>query len=518
MQLGFSKSANLVTRISGSLLTVLIVWNVGFASSTSAQTQTGDTFSRYALVPRKVMRPRKVITYKYVDETTYVTEKTTNYKPVWKMVDKERVTTEMKPVVETKYRDEKRTTYKRVVETAYRDEIVEETSYETRIEMQDRKRIVEKPVLETQYRDEKVVVQKPVTETQMQSEDVTYYKPVKTTETQYTQGYQTVNQLTYQPGAVRNRLQFLRPGYYPNGYGGMDYKTGGLYWVPQQNVGGYRPQTTVVPTVTPQQIEKTQLVPEVVTRQKPVQVTKMVDTIETRRVPYQTETMRQQVVVDKVPVEVQVPVVRKVVKKVPYEKVTLVPETVVEKVPYEVTRYEKVETVEPFQERVQEYVAETSERQVPKTVTRRIPVETTEMVEVTEMVRVPVDNRGYPLQSVTAEKPAVVGEEYRSTPSVVPLSNTQVVEGSTLNSQFPGKTITVRDARPKVKVDDANLRSVFKPSGDRTETQKPPLPEKNPTSVDEQGDLDKVDLKKSNDGDNGEAGEPKAADGAPEID
>ena len=262
----------------------------------------------------------------------------------------------------------------------------------------------------------------------MQDEKVTLYRPVTETQTSYVTSLAPVNQLGYEPGRVRNRLQFLRPGYYPDAAGNLGYRTGGLYWVPQQGPGSYQVQTSLVPTLTPQQTTQTRLVPETITRQRPVEVTRYVDSVETRRVPVTTEVMSQQVVTEKVPVEVEVPVQKQVVRKVPYEKEVRVPREVTKTVPYTVTTYETVETVEPFEERVLEYVAETSEKLVPRTVRKRIPVETTEMVPVTTYTRVPVDAQGYPVSRLQTVEPFSSGGR-------VVDANLQVVE----RTAFPSR-------------------------------------------------------------------------------
>lgn len=481
-------------------------------TESTAQVITHDGCQQYALVPSTVMRPNTVTTYKYVEETKYETEKVTRYKPVWKTEKRERKTTSYKPVRRTKFREEKQIVYKPVVERSFREETVEETVYETVTEMREQKRYVQKPMIERSFREERVVVRKPVTETRMETENVTVYRPVTETRTAYMPSVATVNQLAYQPGRVRNRLQFLRPGYYPDPAGQMTYKTGGFYWVPQQNAGSYQMQSTTVPTVTAQQFQQTTMRPEIVTRQKPVQVTRYVDTIETRKVPIETQTTRTEVVVEKVPVEVQVPKVRRTTRKVPIEKVTYVAQEVVKRIPYTEIEYETVETIEPYEVQVKQMVAETSERVVPRRVLRRIPVESTGMVPVTTYRRVPLDPWGNPIVSTTVEVVRDARPIDETIVREIP-GSFEVVESTSTQPQ----SVVIRDSLKPVVEDDANLREVEKPNTgngktepektERQESKKQPIPAETKNDADNDADNDangggndKVDVKKSETG------------------
>ncbi len=492
------------------------------ASTGMAQNVANDHCVRYALIPQTVMRPQKVTSYKWVEETKYETEKVTTMKPVWKTEQKERTTVSYKPVVKTKFREQRVVEYERVVETSFKEITEEKTVYETVTEMRDQERIVETPIVETSYRDEKYVVRKPVTETQMQSENVTVYRPQTTSHTTYVPTVTPVNQLVYQPGRTRNRLQFLRPGYYPNSNGQMAYKTGGLYWVPQQNAGGYQVQTQNVVGYTPQQINQTTLVPETVTRQKPVEITRYVDTVETRRVPIKTQRMKREVITEKVPVTVRKPRIVRTTRKEPIETVRLVPKEVVKKIPYQETTYERVETKEPYEERTQSWVSETSERIVPRKVYRRVPVESTQMVPVREVRRVPVDSFGNPIMDpnrievLEMQRPVTSGRTYQGELRVVdePL---QVVESSTLDNNG-----IVRVESRKVYVDPKDLVTVERRPlteddvnrNNKTEAQKPAsVLKKDDTSG---SGSDKVDVKKSDESSRNPNLLP--ADTAPKVD
>jgi hypothetical protein len=187
--------------------------------------------------------------------------------------------------------------------------------------------------------------------------------------------------------------------------------------------------------------------------------------------------------------------------------------------------------VEPYDVRVQEWVAETSERVVPVRTLKRVPMEVTRMVPVTEVYRVPIDAFGNPIYGMGQE----LVETRRPTSTVdnsvyygnleIDESPVQVVEGSTLNS-VPRRVIVERvpyvDSTDLVSVvekkheaenqDDAANRG-DQGSDDQLELRKPPLPE----SGGNESGTDNVDLKKQGndsaekEGDN-KTGDNKAGD------
>jgi hypothetical protein len=157
-----------------------------------------------------------------------------------------------------------------------------------------------------------------------------------------------------------------------------------------------------LPTVTPQVVQKTTLVPETQVVQKPVTVTRYVDEVTTRKVPVETYRTEKRVTTRKVPVEVRRPVTKQVVRKVPVEQIEYESQEVVRQVPVVTQRFERVEKVEPYQVQVCRWEPVETERQTPTVVTRRVPVETVRMVPRTVMMNVPVDMFGNPVPGMAA--------------------------------------------------------------------------------------------------------------------
>jgi hypothetical protein len=372
---------------------------------------------QYRLMPRTIYETQKVTTWRDVQETQYRSETTKAYKPVWTTEQRENRYTVLKPVEETSWREERYTVLKPVVKTSYREQLYEETSWETTTEMHDQQVVEQVPVYETSYRDEQVIVRKPVTETQMQTENVTVYKPVTTLETQYVPGTSAVTQWTVGQAPATTNLQWLRPGYnFDATTGQYVWQRRGLHWVNSPGAAYYAPQTSLVPTMTPQTVQKTALVPETWVQQKPVTVTNYVDEVTSRKVPVQTYKLEQRVTTRKVPVEVQKPVKRYISKKIPFEETEYERQEVVRKVPVVTQRFEREERVEPVEVQVCRWEAVETQQQIPTVVTRRVAVESTQLVPRTVMMQVPVDMYGNPLQVATV--PAAVPQYYAAQPTV----------------------------------------------------------------------------------------------------
>ncbi len=190
-----------------------IICSLVIAAVVACQSVMGqECCTAYKLVPQVTYKRVPQTVARMVNETVMETQQMTTYKPVWTREKRERRTVVMKPIVKTSEREERYLVRRPIIETSYREQQVEETSYETVTEMQEQRYLVQKPVVETQYREEQVVVRKPVTSTMMQTENVTTYKPVTVNETVLAQGATIQNNLTVQAG--RNRVRWLRPGYY----------------------------------------------------------------------------------------------------------------------------------------------------------------------------------------------------------------------------------------------------------------------------------------------------------------
>ena len=92
----------------------------------------------------------------------------------------------------------------------------------------------------------------------------------------------------------------------------------------------------------------------------------------------------------KVPYKVHRPVTKTKTERIPYEQVTYKLEQHVRKVPVTETKWERVETVTPYDKRVCRWVAETKEIRVPKTVCRVEDYQITETTARQVMRKIPV--------------------------------------------------------------------------------------------------------------------------------
>ncbi len=482
----------------GAMKTLLCLLSVALLAATAANAQ--DACTCYQVVPQVQYRPQPVTEYKLVEETVYEKQQQTSYKPVWKTERRERRTIVRKPVYETSERVEEETVMKKIVETVYEEKRFEETLLENVTEIQDREVVVETPVTETSYREQATKVLKPVTETVNQSENVTVYRPQTVAEQAYATTLIPNSQWVLQDGGYgRSRLQYVPSGYYPDpATGVVSYYRGGFRWVPTQRPDSYQLQTTQTPVVTPYTVERTTLIPETVTVQRPVQTTRYVEEVVTERIPVTTQTTRREVVTQKVPVVVQRPSKRIVTEKVPVEKVRYVPYVVTKKTPITKVTYIDEEQVEPYDVQVLTYVAETSEVQVPKRVRRWVPITTTHLVPETQFVpRVIAESTTGPAAVPRVESGATMTEAARVPSTPEP----QVFYGTPVVTERPAESVLVGET------------SVAKPATELTDVDSPspPAVEDNRSGSDDVGDPSKSETAPKT------PEKPQEADKVPEL-
>ncbi|HMO13003.1 MAG TPA: hypothetical protein PKD64_07860 [Pirellulaceae bacterium] len=375
----------------------------------SQQQLANAQYSCYRMVPQTIYEQQKVVTQKWVAETQYQEQLVKTYKPIWTTEQRERTYKVLKPVVETSEREERQVVYKPVYETSYQEQTIQRTEWETVTEMREERQTVLKPVTETSMREEQIVVRKPITETIMQSENVTTLRPVTTTQTVLSPTLTPSTQLVYSPGPVRNRLQWLQRGYYPDASGALSYRTGGLYWVPQENLGSYQWQTGYTPSLVQQEVQQTNYVQETTVVQRPVQQTRYVDEVQVRQTPVTVQKYVEETQVRQVPVTVQRPVTKHFVQKTPIQTLRYETEVVVRKVP--ITRQTMVEEIrtEPYSVQTCRWEETVQTLRVPQTVLKPVMAEVTQLVPRTTWVNVPVDAFGTPIySSVPTLSPTVV--------------------------------------------------------------------------------------------------------------
>ena len=132
--------------------------------------------------------------------------------------------------------------------------------------------VVNKPVWETAERQVCQTVMKPVRETVYRTENQTTYQPVTTCKTEYVDRGCYQDQVVLKPGLPRNRLQWSSPETRWDPITGTQVnQPAGLYWHQAQR-GTYEVQKIWRPNIVAQQVPVTTLVPQVVTRQVPVEV------------------------------------------------------------------------------------------------------------------------------------------------------------------------------------------------------------------------------------------------------
>ena len=304
-----------------SLITSLMAALTLVMAFSPAEVEAQTVYQMYRLETKIVYDKQPVTTYRLKHEI--VNEERQVMKPVWQM--ESRVRRVAKPVFET----------------------------ETRVH----RVTVRKPVTTTETRVRQQIVQQPVTTQVMKTQQRVVTQPVTTMHTQYVDQGQYVQQYVLQPGATRNRLQWLQGGYVQNpATGTMIYQRGGLHWVPTQSPNRYQLQQQYVPNVVAQQVPVTSYQQSVVNEQVPVNVTQ-----------YQQNVVNQeyQVQVCKWVDEVQDQPYQVTTQKIQYEDE-----------PYEVRVCKWVPDKQTVSYTVAKWVPETTTRMVPRTVTQRVPIQT----------------------------------------------------------------------------------------------------------------------------------------------
>jgi hypothetical protein len=363
------------------------------AEAASAQDCCG---SPQRTVYTTLYQPQPVTTYRLEYETVFESKEITVQRPVWETEYREQRYTVAKPVVETSTREDRYTVMRPVWETSERDESYDRVRYVTETEMREERHVVERPVFEDAYREEQHVVRRPTTQTMMQDYSYTAYDPVTTMRTDYVDQGGVVNQWIYQPGTVRNRLEWLPGGYVADPATGASYwRRAGLYWVPAASAGSYAVQAQYVPNVVAVQRPQTTYAARVVTEKRPVEVTSYVDEVVTQKVPVRTCRMEQTEEVRKVPHTVQKQVVERVTNKVPVQTCRWVEQEMVRKVPVTTQRVVYEEKVEKVPVQVCRMVTETKTVQEPRTIATWRPVQATQCVPRTVVMHVPADDACY---------------------------------------------------------------------------------------------------------------------------
>jgi hypothetical protein len=330
-----------------------------------------QVYSAYRVVYKTVYDEERVTAYRLVYETAYEDRPVTTMKPEWVTEQRQRTVRVAKPVLETSTRNE----VHRVL----------------------------RPVVETETRYQSHVVRKAVTETQMQDQNYLTYEPVTTMRTEYVDQGGFVDQVIQNPGAVRNRLQWLPGAYFVDPRTGTQvYHRGGLHWVPTQAPPTYSVARQYVPNVVERQVPQTSYVQKVVTQQTPVQVTRYVD-----------EVVQQ-------PVQVQV-------QKWVTEEITR-PVTVTTQ------KYEYEDRVEEYAVQTMKWVSEQRVLRVPHTVAKWQPYTTTRLVPRTVAMQIPSCTCG---PSVTSYAPIIID----SPATVVPSTPAPTLGESIIGQKVPAETV-----------------------------------------------------------------------------
>lgn len=347
--------------------------------------------STYRLVPSTVMEARPVTAYRLTEEKVVEQKPITTYRTETVTEMREQRYRVAKPVTETSERIQRYKVMRPVTETFMREETVDRTTYETETRWREERRTVQKPVVETSEREERRTVLRPVTEYSERDESYTALRPVTTSETQWRDrsGYVDVPQ--YVPGPTRNRLRWLPRTAYQNPTTGLaTSQRAGLYWVPQQRPGFWSSQRQFVPNFVPEQVSRTTLVPETVTRKVPVTRTRYEEEVEYRKVPVQTYRTVAEEQVRYVPETVRKPVTKTYTRKVPVTRTRWEEHEVVRRVPVKTTRIEYEEKVRRIPVEVQRTVPVQQLMEREKTIRRYVPYQKEQLIPRTVMLKEPI--------------------------------------------------------------------------------------------------------------------------------
>jgi hypothetical protein len=403
--------------------------SAGAIPCASVHAQSPCCDSVYRLEYQTVYEERQVTAYRLECETVYDERQVTSYRPVWETEVRQRRYTVAKPVYETSEREE---TY--FVDQPVWDERIEDRSYDVVrnvFETQEREEryFVNRPVWETLEREVSRTVRRPVVETMERDECYTVMQPVTTLRAvQVDQGY-FVEQQTYEPGRVRNRLKWQDGACVVDPLTGRTaYQRGGLFWTPVAGPGTVRVQRVYQPNIVTQQVPETTFQPQTVTRKVPVTVTRYVDEVIVERVPQQVCKMVHEEHVRRVPYTVCRPVRERVENKVPVKVCRIERQQMVRRVPVKTMRMVQEERVEDVPVRVCRQVAFEETVRVPRVVEKRVPMVYTYRVPRTMVYRVPLDPCGNPIvydgpvaapaeSTFDSMPPARSGKEGKPTPA-----------------------------------------------------------------------------------------------------
>ena len=308
----------------------------------------------YRLTCKTIYEDRQVTCYKPVCETVYDQVNVTRQVPVWETEARERRFTVLKPVQETSSREERFVVQRPVYETVMRDASYDQVRNITETAEREERYVTTRQVWETASREERYVVQRPVMETVQQQQIRTVMQPVTTCRTQFVDQGCYADQVSVIPGRPTfPTLQWLPATQTIDPVTGLvQVQRGGLSWV-----SGQTPATQVVqrvwkPNVVAQQIPVTQLVPQQIAENVPVQVCKYVAEEQVRQVPVQVCKTIQEEHCQKVPYTTCRQVVEHIARQVPEQVCHYVSEEHVRQVPVTVCKMVAEEHVEPYQVRV----------------------------------------------------------------------------------------------------------------------------------------------------------------------
>lgn len=353
-------------------------------SRVPAQTVVPGTTYRH--VPKTVYQSEIVTKYRPQDEVIVEQKPVTRYKTETSTEIRERRYRVAKPVVETSQEIQRYTVRKPVRETSYREEFMDRTRYETETNWEEQRRVVKKPVEETSERIERRTVRRPVKEYSYKEETYTTYRPQTKKEVRWRYDARVVDVPQVVPGATGPpQLKWVPPTPYINPITGLPtLQRGGLYWVPTQGPPQVVNQPRYVTGYVPEECDRTEWVPEQVTRRVPLERTRYEESVEYRKVPVKTVRMVEEEQYRHVPKKVLKPVTERYTRKVPVtttrwveeERERVVPrktyktviEERVEKVPVKVERQVAVEQLLQRERTIRRYVPYKEEKLVPKTV------------------------------------------------------------------------------------------------------------------------------------------------------
>ena len=409
-------------------------------------------------------------TYRHVPRTVYQSEIVTKYRPEERVIVEQKPVTTYKtetsteirerryrvakPVVETKQEVQKYTVRKPVSETSFREEFMDRTRYETETQWEEQRRVVRKPVEETSERVETRTVREPVKEVSYKEETYTTYRPKTTTEYRWRQAGRYVDVPREVPGAPGpSRLQWLPRTAYSNPITGQPTEQrAGLYWVPTRGPSQVVNQQQYVAGYVPEQRERTEWVPEQVTRRVPVERTRYEERVEYRKVPVKTVRMVEEEQYRQVPRQVQKPITERYTRKVPVTTTRWVEEERERTVPRKTYKTVFEERVEKVPVKVDRQVAVEQILQRERTIRRYVPYQEEKLVPKTVVEKQLIPDDPYCVPRSTSYSP-------RPIPIVRPSATEQTISSTGWRVVDPGPTTTKRNVLKKVSPSDEELLS-----------------------------------------------------------